>query len=291
MQKFCDTPIRLTPTTFDQRKKTPIDPNPSFSGSFTEIISLCYSHFVNLLWPIFHDIVITLNQPKEAVFNNRKVREDIYVLGSREKETMEGRSLPTRAESQNGAYQRTESRYQNFKGNWMEEMRGSLMVVATVIATLTFQIAINPPGGVWQTDTNSQQGCAPDKICKAGTSVLAFGDSDQKLKYEIFILLCTISFSASQTIILLMISGFPLRNRVVMWVLILIMCTSVFCTAGAYLIAIWMVLNPASRTVVRITRYYILFWVGLIVLLCLVLFCRFVFWLLKQFFRFLCCCW
>ncbi|KAJ1420365.1 PGG domain [Sesbania bispinosa] len=107
------------------------------------------------------------------------------------------------------------TRYQNNQnqGHWMEQMRGSLMVVATVIATLTFQIAINPPGGVWQSDTSTQQGCAPGNICKAGTSVLAFGGSNQKLKYELFILLCTISFSASQTIILLLISGFPLRNR------------------------------------------------------------------------------
>jgi hypothetical protein len=29
----------------------------------------------------------------------------------------------------------------------------------------------------------------------------------------------------------------------------------------------------------------------LIVLLVLILFCRFVFWLLKKFFRFICCCW
>jgi hypothetical protein len=59
------------------------------------------------------------------------------------------------------------SRYENNQGNWMEQMRGSLMVVATVIASLTFQIAINPPGGVWQSNTNTQGGCAPDQTCKA----------------------------------------------------------------------------------------------------------------------------
>ncbi|XP_061360249.1 uncharacterized protein LOC133304257 [Gastrolobium bilobum] len=118
---------------------------------------------------------------------------------------MEGRSLPTIAAN----HREKEPRH------WMEEMRGSLMVVATVIATLTFQIAINPPGGVWQSDTDTQQGCGPGHICKAGTSVLAFGgDSNQKLKYEIFILLCTVSFSASQTVILLLLCGIPLRNSV-----------------------------------------------------------------------------
>ncbi|KAI9108707.1 hypothetical protein K1719_020354 [Acacia pycnantha] len=35
-------------------------------------------------------------------------------------------------------------------GNWLEEMRGNLSLVATVIATMTFQVAINPPGGFIQ---------------------------------------------------------------------------------------------------------------------------------------------
>ncbi|KAF2294794.1 hypothetical protein GH714_018608 [Hevea brasiliensis] len=31
-----------------------------------------------------------------------------------------------------------------------EETRGALMIIATVIATMTFQAGLNPPGGVWQ---------------------------------------------------------------------------------------------------------------------------------------------
>ena len=166
------------------------------------------------------------------------------------------------------------------------------MVVATVIATLTFQIAINPPGGVWQADTDRQQGCAAGNKCKAGTSVLASGgDGEQKTKYEVFILLCTISFSASQSVILFLITGFPLRNRLVMWLLIITMCISVICLAGAFEISIWMIMNPLDndKTVIRITLYYALFWGGLVLLLCLALLCRFVFWLVKMLCRFLCC--
>ncbi|KAK7279458.1 hypothetical protein RJT34_24511 [Clitoria ternatea] len=40
--------------------------------------------------------------------------------------------------------------YLQYQGNWIEEKRGTLMVVATVI-----QSAISPPGGVWQEDTSS----------------------------------------------------------------------------------------------------------------------------------------
>ncbi|XP_058742257.1 uncharacterized protein LOC131614715, partial [Vicia villosa] len=45
------------------------------------------------------------------------------------------------------------SEYLQHQGNWIEETRGTLMIVATVIATMTFQSALNPPGGVWQENT------------------------------------------------------------------------------------------------------------------------------------------
>nr|KYP63654.1 hypothetical protein KK1_018233 [Cajanus cajan] len=183
---------------------------------------------------------------------------------------------------------------QNRRHNWMEEKRGSLMVVATVITTMTFQIAINPPGGVWQSNADSDQDCATgNKTCHAaGTSVFASAaNHDLKLGYEIFILLCTVSFSASLTTILSLICGIPLRNKCLAWLLIIFMCISVICTAGAYAICIWLVLNPGNDgTINQITRYYALFWGGLSLLLCLVFFCRFVFWLLKFFFRLFCCC-
>uniref|UniRef100_A0A803NCF1 PGG domain-containing protein n=1 Tax=Chenopodium quinoa TaxID=63459 RepID=A0A803NCF1_CHEQI len=35
---------------------------------------------------------------------------------------------------------------------WLEDQRTSLMVVASLIATMAFQAGINPPGGVWQDD-------------------------------------------------------------------------------------------------------------------------------------------
>nr|XP_015865784.3 ankyrin repeat-containing protein BDA1-like [Ziziphus jujuba var. spinosa] len=71
-----------------------------------------------------------------------------------------------------------------YKGDWLEDARGSIMVVATVIATMTFQTAINPPGGVWQQNINATiEGfdCRSREnyddignICYAGTSVLAY---------------------------------------------------------------------------------------------------------------------
>ncbi|KAF1897686.1 hypothetical protein Lal_00032443 [Lupinus albus] len=78
------------------------------------------------------------------------------------------------------SWHRKLTRYQNYQSDWMEQMRGTLMLVSTVIATMSFQVAINPPGGVWQSDSNTRMGCVPNTTCKAGTSVIAFGSSDQK---------------------------------------------------------------------------------------------------------------
>ena len=45
--------------------------------------------------------------------------------------------------------------YLRYQGDWLEETRGSLMVVATVITTITFQPALSPPGGFWQNDIDN----------------------------------------------------------------------------------------------------------------------------------------
>ncbi|XP_054779175.1 ankyrin repeat-containing protein BDA1-like [Prosopis cineraria] len=39
-----------------------------------------------------------------------------------------------------------------YNGDWLEDMRGNLSLVATVISTITFQAALNPPGSVIQQD-------------------------------------------------------------------------------------------------------------------------------------------
>ncbi|XP_040380852.1 uncharacterized protein LOC121054685 [Oryza brachyantha] len=38
------------------------------------------------------------------------------------------------------------------RNKWFREMRGWLMVVATVAASVTYQAGLNPPGGFWQED-------------------------------------------------------------------------------------------------------------------------------------------
>ncbi|KAJ0030250.1 hypothetical protein Pint_14363 [Pistacia integerrima] len=92
------------------------------------------------------------------------------------------------------------------KDDWLKEMNNALMVVASLIATVTFQAGLNPPGGVWQ-DTKQVQDGAPtsEPNHEAGESIMA----DTSLFYSstlfnLFFTSNTIGFVASLCIILLL---------------------------------------------------------------------------------------
>jgi hypothetical protein len=127
------------------------------------------------------------------------------------------------------------SKYLQFQGNWIEETRGTLMLVATVIATMTFQSTISPPGGVWQENTHTGGlNCTTYGVCEAGTAVLAYAWPHQFIKFMTY---NTTSFFSSLGVVLLLISGFPLKNKVMMWILTFAMTVAVTFMALTYVFA------------------------------------------------------
>ncbi|KAF3450558.1 hypothetical protein FNV43_RR06647 [Rhamnella rubrinervis] len=142
------------------------------------------------------------------------------------------------------------SRKLNYKGDWVQDIHGSLMVVSTVISTMTFQTAINPPGGVWQENKTSTIGdntkdrhnnpfdCSEDDVCVAGTSVLARAWDYDYLRFMGF---NTTAFLASLSVTLLLISGFPLKNKICMWFLSMAMCLSLTFMALTFLEGMFLV--------------------------------------------------
>ncbi|XP_075667393.1 uncharacterized protein LOC142636983 [Castanea sativa] len=137
--------------------------------------------------------------------------------------------------------------YLKHKGNWIEEMRGALMVVATVITTITYQPALSPPGGVLQTDIkNSTEIIAcGNTTCKAGTLVLAYGDHENM--FVLFLLCNSIAFTASLSVIFLLISGVPLKNKFVMVILTLAMCTTLTFLGLTYVLAFHLLIPEEIR--------------------------------------------
>ncbi|KAL9463732.1 hypothetical protein AB3S75_001526 [Citrus x aurantiifolia] len=169
-----------------------------------------------------------------------------------------------------------------FDSDRYEKTRGNLMVVATLIATMSFQVAVNPPGGFWQTDTKADEGCPNGQpICKAGTAVQAYKTTND---YRIFIACSTVSFSASMGIMLLLISGVPLKNKVSVGILILGMFISVFFAAATYMMSIGFVKAPHDKRFFDslVGNYYVRFWVGLLCVIVGIHVLRICWWLLKK---------
>ncbi|KAM0941712.1 putative PGG domain-containing protein [Dioscorea sansibarensis] len=86
------------------------------------------------------------------------------------------------------------------KEEWVKKMRGWLMVLAVLSASVTYQAGLNPPGGFWQDDLQSSN---VTKGHKAGNPVLATKDP---VRYGIFI-----SCNASAFVMSLIIIGLLLK--------------------------------------------------------------------------------
>ncbi|OMO57712.1 hypothetical protein COLO4_35168 [Corchorus olitorius] len=123
---------------------------------------------------------------------------------------------------------------------------------------MAFQAGMNPPGGVWQ-DTNKDH--------TAGFSIMA---DNFPIDYRDFLIYNTSGFVASLSIILLLISGLPLKRRVFMWILMIIMWVAITAMALTYVKAI-SVFTPDHQYAAALKVIVIgqLVWSGLMLLLLL----------------------
>ncbi|KAL6286608.1 hypothetical protein ACE6H2_010998 [Prunus campanulata] len=167
--------------------------------------------------------------------------------------------------------------------NWLKETRGMLMIVATMISTTTFQAAVDPPGGVWQDNkTNSSAGgttyCTHDNICSAGTSVAGSGSPGVFLRFVTF---NTVSYIASLSVTLLLVGGFPLRNRVIMWLLSMAMCLTLTSMALTYIHALILVFpnTEICKSYEKISKISIVVWATLLGIIAAIHTIRLIVWL------------
>ncbi|CAB4303821.1 unnamed protein product [Prunus armeniaca] len=157
---------------------------------------------------------------------------------------------------------------------WIEDTRGMLMVVATMISTATFQAAVNPPGGV----------CEYGEKCFPGSSVVATVLKDD---FFLFVIFNTVSFIASLSVTLLLVGGFPLRNRVIMWLLSMAMCLTVTSMALTYIQALSLV-SPADDTFesyVKMFKISVGVWTALLLTIAAIHTIRLPIWLSRKLWR------
>ncbi|KAI7745678.1 hypothetical protein M8C21_030418 [Ambrosia artemisiifolia] len=117
-------------------------------------------------------------------------------------------TLKTSQNKRKGLLSRTWAWYVNADHHWIEKQRGILLVAALVVAVMSFYSGINPPGGFI---TNTQDG-------SVGNAVQAEVDMD---KFSMFSANNSVTMISSLAIVIVLISGLPLRNKFWMWLLTL----------------------------------------------------------------------
>jgi len=129
------------------------------------------------------------------------------------------------------------------RDKWIEDMKGSISLTVSIIATMTFSLATNPPGGVVQVSLGDINQCSTinstmnppinHTIC-VGEAILATFFDDYYLKFLIFNTTC---FIASLSVLLLLVSGIPINNKFSIWVLSIGMTIILSTLALTYLFA------------------------------------------------------
>ncbi|XVE88661.1 hypothetical protein DITRI_Ditri19aG0087300 [Diplodiscus trichospermus] len=161
-------------------------------------------------------------------------------------------------------------KYLTHQANWVEEMQGTLMLVATLSATIAFQVAINPPGGVlgfdYRNSTIGNFNCATSDVCVDGTALLGYVYPEKYIQLTVFAI---VSFIASLAVVLLAISGLPLKNKLGTWLMIIAMIIAITSLFLAFIVAIWMVtpndVFPTTSKALFITQYIWIVLVGFVV--------------------------
>jgi len=166
------------------------------------------------------------------------------------------------------------------KDKWLKDMRGNLSLVATVIATMTFQSALNPPGGVRPAKDGGEVDCPDDMNPCPGESVLAYTLKEDYIQFLIWNTTCFISSSA---VCLLLVSGFPLNHRFFTWLLSIGMCITISSLALTYMYGAEMVTpDPVWEKSTSMFGKVIIVWIALLVVVAFVLCLRLLIWILKQ---------
>ncbi|XP_027907038.1 uncharacterized protein LOC114166497 [Vigna unguiculata] len=179
-------------------------------------------------------------------------------------------------------------------GNWlkhrdkdelMKDMRGNLSLVATVIATITFQSALNPPGGV----IPAKEGGGGPVVCEGdddqrhpcpGESVLAYAFTQD---YTYFLIWNTTCFISSSAVCLLLVSGFPLNHRFFTWLLSIGMCITITSLALTYMFGATLVTpDPVWYKSSSMFQNVFYIWITLLGLVALLLCLRFFVWILTK---------
>ncbi|KAA8538771.1 hypothetical protein F0562_028334 [Nyssa sinensis] len=189
---------------------------------------------------------------------------------------------PSTAKRQNSIIKQQAKKHRHKHTDWLGRKRSALMVVASLIATVAFQAAISPPGGVWQNselvDSNGNPVGNPHVV---GKSVMAYNIPQA---YGQFMIFDTIAFLASLSIILLLISGLPLKRRRWMWIQMVTMWIAITAqTVTYFLTLIHMSPKEVEGVLYHVTEISVLSWLSIMGIVFIGNVIRMTLWLLRRY--------
>lgn len=126
-------------------------------------------------------------------------------------------------------------RYRPIEGRSFEEIRDTLLIIATLIVAVTYPPALNPPGGLWQGTSFEGPDCSRESPCYAGKSILA---DVNRGGFDIYMSLNTFICTSGLFIIFILI-WLPLKNALSVMVLSLLISSILICFCFAYLGALF----------------------------------------------------
>lgn len=166
--------------------------------------------------------------------------------------------------------------------DWLGRKRSALMVVASLLATVAFQAAITPTGGVWQDDlTEDANGQPVENPHQAGKAIMAY---NQRTEYGLYMISNTVAFLASLSIILLLVSGLPMKKRRWMWLQMVIMWVAITAEVITYFLSLrHMSPNDAEGRLKDVTEISVLAWLCLMVVVLLGNVARMNLWIMRKY--------
>ncbi|KAM0903035.1 hypothetical protein ACQ4PT_018851 [Festuca glaucescens] len=115
----------------------------------------------------------------------------------------------------------------------IDKRRKRLLLLAILVATITYQAGLTPPGGFWTADGTIHDG---DKVHKyyAGSAILQDGSGEYRKRYLAFFYCNSTSFMASVALIIMLVNPNLYRPGIRCYAIYVCMVVALFGLMGAY---------------------------------------------------------
>ncbi|XP_049932139.1 uncharacterized protein LOC116245998 [Nymphaea colorata] len=140
----------------------------------------------------------------------------------------------------------------------LSEKRGAMMIVSVLIATLSYQAALNPPGGSWPDNKSDSASTAallapfPPAVVVGDEHTAGTAINATRFPYAAFVVSNAVGLFASLATILLLTTARTIKRPIMMWGLIFIIWVSVFSVALSFVFGLMLIAHDMPLIVSQI---------------------------------------